>query len=75
MGSFGGKKLSDFWEGKEPCWNVLGCAKFTYDNCPSYHYPERPCWENAYTQSEALTGIKKECKYCKVFKLYNNLRD
>jgi len=69
-GSIGRKKLSDFWDGKDPCWFLLNCSKYLYPNCPAYLYPERPCWENAYTKNEILLGIKRECESCKVFKLY-----
>ncbi len=65
------KKLSDFWDGKEPCWIVLECSRYVYLKCPAYLYRERPCWETAYTECEIMTGIKRECRYCKVFKLYN----
>jgi hypothetical protein len=53
----------------EPCWIVLGCSKYVYPNCPAYHYRERPCWENAYTQNEILLGIKRDCKGCRVSRL------
>ncbi len=62
---------SRFWEGKEPCWVILDCSKYVYPNCPAYFFPERPCWETAYTQCENLLGIKRDCRYCKIFKLYN----
>ncbi len=62
-------KMPDYWEGKEPCWKILGCSRYVYQKCPAYLYPERPCWENAYTQSEILLGIKKDCQNCKVFVL------
>ena len=62
--------MSNFWEGKEPCWIILDCSKYVYPRCPAYLYPERPCWETAYTQCEILLGTKKDCKDCKVFKLY-----
>ena len=26
-----GKKLADFWEGKEPCWKLMGCEEI----CPA----------------------------------------
>ena len=73
MGLPGGMKLSSFWEGKEPCWKVLECSKYVYQNCPAYLYPERPCWEIAYTKCEILLGIKKDCQSCKVFR--HNVKD
>ena len=69
-----GMRLSNFWEGKEPCWVILNCSKYVRIKCPAYLNMETPCWEVAYTQCEALLGIKKECKSCKVFKLYNKLQ-
>ena len=63
--------MTDFWEGKDPCWKVLGCSKYVYPKCPAYLFPERPCWEIAYTQCEMLLGIKRDCESCKVFKLYH----
>jgi len=62
--------LSNFWEGKDPCWIILDCSKYVYVDCPAYLYQERPCWEIAYTKCEILLGIKRDCKNCKVFKLY-----
>ena len=69
----GGMNMSGFWEGKEPCWVAMECSKYVYLKCPAYLNPESPCWETAYTQSEILLGIKRNCKDCKVFELYNNL--
>ena len=67
----GGMRLSNFWEGKEPCWVILSCSKYVRTKCPAYLNTETPCWEIAYTQCEALLGIKKDCYSCKVYKLYN----
>lgn len=67
-----GKKMEDFWEGKEPCWIVLDCSKYVYPNCPAYQHREKPCWEHESTQCEKLIGVKRECRDCKVFKLYNS---
>lgn len=63
--------MPDYWEEKEPCWKILGCSRYVYLKCPAYLYPERPCWENAYTQDEILLGIKRDCESCKVFKLHH----
>ena len=63
--------MSDFWEGKDPCWIILECSRYNFVKCPAYLYRERPCWEIAYTECEIMTGIKRDCKYCKVFRLYH----
>ncbi len=64
--------MGNFWEGKEPCWILMNCSEYVFKNCPAYHYRERPCWEIPYTRCEALTNIEKECRFCKVYKLYNH---
>lgn len=63
--------MVDFREGKEPCWIILDCSKYVYTKCPAYLNQELPCWETAYTHCEIMTGIKRECRFCKVFKLYH----
>ena len=65
--------MSDFWEGKDPCWVVLNCSKYSYPKCPAFRFPAMPCWEVAYTQKEILLGIKRDCKSCKVYKLYHDI--
>ncbi len=62
--------MSNFWHDKNPCWIILDCSKYVYADCPAYLYQERPCWEIAYTKCEILLGVKRDCKNCKVFKLY-----
>jgi hypothetical protein len=63
--------MSNFWDGREPCWVILNCSKYVYKDCPAYLYPEGPCWEKAYTKCEILLSVKKDCKTCKVSKLYS----
>ena len=63
--------MPNFWDGKEPCWAILNCSKYVYQDCPAFLYQEGPCWEIAYTKCEVLLGIKRDCKSCKVFKLYS----
>jgi len=63
--------MSNFWDGKIPCWAIFNCSKYVYPHCTAYLNPESPCWESAYTQNEVLLGIKRDCKTCKVFKLYS----
>ncbi len=66
------EESSSFWTGKDPCWILLGCSRYVYPECPAYLHPEIPCWDHAFTQSEKLLGFKRECRSCKVFKIYNN---
>ena len=65
--------MSDFWEGKSPCWAVLDCSKLLREKCPAFSFPAIPCWEVAYTQKEILLGIKRDFKSCKVYRLYHDI--
>ncbi len=64
------KQMKSFWEDKDPCWRLMECPEYVHKRCPAYLNPERPCWEVAYTQSEILIHIPKDCKSCKVYMLY-----
>lgn len=66
-----GGGLPEYMEGKVPCWKIWGCSKYVYQKCPAFLYPERPCWENAYTKNEILLGIQRDCPSCKVFNLHH----
>jgi hypothetical protein len=63
--------MSNFWNGKTPCWSFFSCSKYVYPRCSAYLNPESPCWESAYTQNEILLSIKRDCKSCKIFQLYS----
>ena len=63
-------EVGEFWRDKDPCWKLIDCSEYVYKKCPAYSNSERPCWEVAYTQCEILIGILKDCKYCKVYRLY-----
>jgi hypothetical protein len=63
--------MPSFWDGKISCWDFFNCSRYVYPNCPAHLYPEKPCWESAYTQNEILLGVKRDCRSCKVFKLYS----
>ena len=65
--------MSDFWEGKNPCWVILDCSKFLREKCPAFNFSAIPCWEVAYTQKEILLGNQSDCKSCKVYKLYHDI--
>ena len=66
-----GDKIVKFLGGEGTLWAILNCSKYVRTKCPAYLNVEAPCWEIPYTQCEILLGIKKDCKSCKVFKLYN----
>ena len=51
----------------------MNCSEYICQKCPAYSNLERPCWEVAYTQCEILISIRKDCKYCKVYRLYHKL--
>ena len=67
--------MSDFWKDKDPCWKFMDCPECVYKKCPAYLNPEGPCWEAAYTQCEILINIRKDCKYCKVYRVYSKFTD
>ena len=64
--------MTDFWSGKTPCWDFLGCAERIYTECPAYQDRERPCWEVAGTQCRKILDFEWECRDCKVFLLYGH---
>jgi len=68
--NFGEKEMVDFWKDKDPCWKLKACSEYVYNKCPAYLNPGKPCWEVAYTQWEIFIGIHKDCKNCKVYRLY-----
>jgi hypothetical protein len=75
LSDFGGKEVGDFWKDKDACWKLMDCPEYVYKKCPAYSNSERPCWEVAYTQCEILISILKDCKYCKVYRLYSKFSD
>ncbi len=64
-------KWPGFWKGKQPCWVVTECSQYVYPKCLAYLHPEKPCWQFAFTQSEKLLCVEKDCEHCNVFKLYH----
>ena len=67
--------MAELGEGQKPCWIARDCSRYVYPDCLAYQDPEKPCWEHPYTQNEVLIGIKRECGYCKFFKLCKNFQD
>ena len=64
--------MADFWSGKIPCWDFLGCTEAVYSHCAAYRDRERPCWEVAGTECRKILNFDWECRDCKVFKLYGS---
>jgi hypothetical protein len=60
--------MSDHRRGAQPCWEMLDCPKYVREKCPAFQQREKPCWEHEYTQSDRILGIKRDCKYCRVFR-------
>ena len=67
--------MADFGKDKDNCWTLMGCPEYVYKKCPAYFTPEKPCWDVPYTQCEILISIPKNCKYCKVYRLYKKSTD
>ncbi|MCK9362433.1 MAG: hypothetical protein M0P74_02345 [Syntrophales bacterium] len=63
--------MVDYWSGKTPCWDFLGCTEQIHLHCAAYRHRELPCWEVAGTQCRKILDFEWECRDCKVFKLYN----
>lgn len=61
--------MADFWIGKTPCWELLGCTERLYSQCAAYQNRERPCWEIAGTECRRVLSFDWDCRDCKVFKL------
>jgi len=66
--------MADFWDGKEPCWDFLGCPENVHSRCPAYHNRDKPCWEQATTQCRKVLDFEWECGDCKVFEVYARSR-
>lgn len=62
--------MADFWNGKDPCWDFLGCPKNIHSRCSAYHNRDKPCWEQATTQCRKVLDFEWKCGDCKVFILY-----
>ncbi len=60
----------DFWEGKTPCWDVMGCAPILKETCPAYLDRSRPCWDIPNTACDRLLGTESTCDVCTVYALY-----
>lgn len=63
--------MTNFWSGKIPCWEFIGCEEPIYSQCPAYQNRERPCWEVADTQCRKVLRFEWECRDCKVFRRYD----
>jgi hypothetical protein len=62
----------DFWKGKTPCWEMMGCASYIFKRCPAYLDRSKPCWEIRDTLMDKVLGTEKSCDGCKVFLKYGN---
>jgi len=66
-----------FWEGKTPCWEMFRCPEAVRNECPSFKYSSRPCWEiegtycklNDYGTTGRDTSI---CEVCRVYKKWGH---
>ncbi|MBI5395414.1 MAG: hypothetical protein HZA91_08990 [Verrucomicrobia bacterium] len=65
------KETHSFWEGKEPCWELMGCSKLVAARCPAYLRPERACWEHPVTECEKVLGAPRDCPRCRVYARYH----
>ena len=65
-------KATDFWRGKEPCWEMRACPNSIRQECPAPRYREYPCWEIEGTYCKwdewgALGSDTSVCRECYVY--------
>jgi hypothetical protein len=65
---------TSYWQGRIPCWEMLGCSKYAYQRCDAFLHPETPCWEHKVTCCEEVLRIPKDCHHCIVYKV-NHYQD
>jgi NADH:ubiquinone oxidoreductase subunit E len=78
LGAVGeGGRISSFWAGKTPCWEMTRCAPQIRDECPAYTHRTLPCWEIEGTYCKLTMGGScvsgcdtSICQTCRVYKKY-----
>ena len=65
------QQTQNFWEGKEPCWQMLDCTPRVRTQCAAFLHPDKPCWEQELTRCEMLLGVPKDCPICSVYARYH----
>ena len=68
---------SNFWSGKNPCWEMHECPVSLRDECPAYIYrfSGYPCWEIEGTlcklnTKDGTTSFIDRCYNCNVYMKY-----
>jgi glyceraldehyde-3-phosphate dehydrogenase (NAD(P)) len=72
-----GRKEPSFWEGKTPCWEIVGCPENVRNACPALKYQTYPCWmiEGTYLKltEQGMRGDDiGACGICRVYHKYGN---
>lgn len=70
-------RISTFWAGKTPCWEMTRCAPQIRDECPAYTHRTLPCWEIEGTYCKlTMEGGRASgcdtslCQTCRLYKKY-----
>jgi hypothetical protein len=71
------EKASGFWEGKKPCWEMIGCSELVRNKCPAFSYQIFPCWQLEGTCSKhysvgSQTYEANRCQSCQVYQRWGN---
>ncbi len=65
-------KTVDFWQGKVPCWEMIGCPDGIRQQCPAPKHREYPCWEieGTYCKWDDWGSLGRDTSLCEVCIVY-----
>ena len=65
-------KAMDFWQGKEPCWEMRACPGSIRQECPAPRHKEYPCWEieGTYCKWDDWGALGRDIMVCKICSVY-----
>lgn len=71
--------VSEFWQGKTPCWEMCHCSEVIRSECPATKYRHLPCWEIEGTYckltDDGTSGKDTSiCQQCRVYKRWGQNR-
>ncbi|MCX8125920.1 MAG: hypothetical protein N3E40_02075, partial [Dehalococcoidia bacterium] len=70
-------KESNFWAGKQPCWEMCQCPEVIKEECPASKYTSYPCWEieGTYCKLDRNGTNGRDTSICKVCRVYKRWGD
>jgi hypothetical protein len=51
--------MTDFGEGRKPCWIILDCSKYVYPDCLAYQCPEKPAGNMIIRKTKPCSVLKE----------------